>query len=437
MGERMGVNSTKDGSDARAGSAGASGAHALEGLRARHAGWASVAKAEGEYKDFSKFDYAAASRSVGAFALHLPDGPLPPGVTLSTIGQIEASELASRLSQSPLPISSDRPSAWHAAHVQDGFYLHVPAGVKCPPLHLRSEAAASSALHHVLVLEQGAQAEVIIEAGASGAPTPAAPAASPPAHLHTDVSEAFMAEDSQLTLTTLQRYPLSDWSFSNHHQHQSAFAKLWHTAVLLGSATSRVRAHNLLKGGHARADSYQMFCLSGHQFVDLESLSHHQVPDTQGQMDCRGVLTGSSEGVYRGSIKVDRAAPNTVTHQAGSVLLLSKSAKADIIPTLTVDNNQVEAGHGAKIGSLDGQELLYLRTRGLDEAAARRLMLGGYFDTLLKPNPSSAARAYLGPLLAQATDALHIEDALREKRAAPASIPANPGEEARPSTHTG
>jgi len=197
----------------------------------------------------------------------------------------------------------------------------------------------------------------------------------------------------------VQDYPKSGAVFSHTYQTLDKFAKSVHLAAAFGSKLSRTRALNHLSGGHSRAESYQLFAESGEQSMDLRSHSHHEAPDTSGLMTCRGALQDSAFGTYMGKIQIDRAAINTISHQAGSALLLSPKARAYIIPALEVQNDQVEAGHGASVGGLDDKELLYLRSRGLDEAGAKRMLLGGYFEQLVSKVMGKSAQGRVRELV--------------------------------------
>lgn len=402
-------------------------------VRKRHSNWASVQKAEGEYFDFSKFDFAAVEKSgLGKIELKLPNAMLPKGILLAPLSSLVSPSFSlakQHLLKRGIDLSDDKLLSWHGAHVQDGILLHVPAGVSAPVIHIKTQASGSSALHHLIVLEKGAKAEVIIEAESNGKGS----SSSTPS-LHTDLSESILEEDAQLTLTTVQNYPLTDWAFSSHYHHLSKFAKLTHSAAAIGALRSRTRAVNHLDGARARADSYQFFLGKGEQLMDMESRSIHHVPDTEGLMTCKGAMDGHSIGVYKGMIVIEQAAINTVSHQSGAVLLLSEDSKANIIPSLQVANDQVEAGHGATVGSLDEKEMLYLRSRGLDESEARLLALCGYFNQLISKIPGAASRQRLGQITRQYIEGLPKKISLSGKSIRPAPI-AVPGEEARPSTH--
>ncbi len=432
----------------------------LNSIHARYADWSNLNWADGEYQDFTKFDFARAEKEgIGAAQLEFRLKSMTKGVRIERLSQMDENEgetIGSKLLSSPGLEPSpkqDKLMAWHGAHAQDGFVIRVAAGVSAPLIYLRSVAAGHSALHHTIILEDGATAEVILEMiggeekkNEENSPARLPQSANTPARLHTDVSEAILGADAKLCFTTIQRYGENDWAFGYHGHILGKFAELTHVAGAFGAGVSRTRTLNQLSGGRAKANAYQLFFGRGSQFMDMETHSHHMTADTSGEMTCRGALDGTASMVYRGRIHIERAAPNTISHQSGSALLLSPDSAANIIPSLQVDNDQVEAGHGASVGALDEAEVNYLRSRGLDEQDARLLILRGYFDELIGKIWGESSRRYLSGLVGTRLPKMEEKRGKKEKKTAGARRPSRrtktrplavPGLEARPSAHTG
>ena len=98
----------------------------------------------------------------------------------------------------------------------------------------------------------------------------------------------------------------------------------------------------------------------------------------------RGILTGRSSAVWRGMIKVDEGAQQTDAFQESRNLLLSKKAHADAIPGLEILANDVRCTHAAAIAQIDPEQLFYLRSRGLAQDAAERLVVEGFLAELVE-----------------------------------------------------
>jgi len=88
--------------------------------------------------------------------------------------------------------------------------------------------------------------------------------------------------------------------------------------------------------------------------------------------------------VWRGMIKVDPGAQRIDAFQECRNLLISKKAHADAIPGLEILANDVRCTHAAAIAQLDPEQLFYLRSRGLREPAAKRLVIEGFLGALLE-----------------------------------------------------
>ena len=113
----------------------------------------------------------------------------------------------------------------------------------------------------------------------------------------------------------------------------------------------------------------------------------------------RGIIADRSSVVWRGMIKVDEGAQQTDAFQESRNLLLSKKAHADAIPGLEILANDVRCTHAAAIAQLDREQLFYLRSRGLPEAQATRLVIEGFMQELLERFPEGPLREALADAL--------------------------------------
>jgi Fe-S cluster assembly scaffold protein SufB len=429
----------------------------LKAICKKYSNWPDNTYAEGEYKDFREFDLIRAEKEgLGELEFEIVEaekGKIKEGKIKEKADGGDFREkpkaIVCRLAESRQKIIScilkspnlayskmqDRILAWHGAHIQDGWVVYVPKGVDAGFIHLRIYAKANSAIHHLIVLEKEAKAQVIIESKSAESNENKISS-----NIHSEVSETIIGEDAQLALSTIQRYCQNDWAFCHHYQRLQKFAKLAHASISLGAAVSRIRSFNQLIGQRACANSYQLFIESKSQFMDMETAISHTAKNTQGEMTCRGALDGNSVGIYRGKIMIGSRAEDTISHQSGSAILLSESCAANIIPSLHVENDQVEAGHGAIVGGLDEGEMFYLQSRGIDWQKASRLVLEGHYNEIIGRIPSEKTRKYLKELIAaslpQSSPAASLKQESKQEakmqQKAHASDEISPGIEARP-----
>jgi len=359
--------------------------------------------AEGEYFDFGKFDLAKATHELETEGkkntLQVPTS-FPSGIFASVLQSADFGKKGlsgyynwhASLNTS----KTDRYLAWHASNEQNGYFVKAAAGAK-GELSLSAQASGHSCLHHVIVAEKGSKLDLTIESSShpDAKPNPQHPEIPGSPSLHTEVFEVFVEDDATVNLATVQDYAKSDFVFTHLFFRLGRFSRLCHAAGAFGGAASRLRIQNHLLGGHCKVDSFQLFFTEGEQFSDVCSSTYHHVPDTTGEMLAKAALTGKSRCAYKGYIKVDTGAKNSITHQGGTALLLSRESAANVMPALDVENNEVEAGHGAAVGELSGDEMTYLRSRGLSEEESRSLIVEGYFDELLAKFPYLGGRAKL------------------------------------------
>ncbi len=122
----------------------------------------------------------------------------------------------------------------------------------------------------------------------------------------------------------------------------------------------------------------------GEQHLDYDTTQEHAAPHTTSDLAFRGILGDSSTAVWRGMIRVDPGAQQTDAFQESRNLLLTKQAHADAIPGLEIEANDVRCTHAAAVAQIDADQLYYLRSRGLPDETARRLVIEGFLSELVE-----------------------------------------------------
>src|SRR5678810_812804 len=112
----------------------------------------------------------------------------------------------------------------------------------------------------------------------------------------------------------------------------------------------------------------------GDQTIDHHTRIEHREPNCASRELYKGVLTGRGHGVFNGQVYVTPEAQKTDGKQTNRNLLLSDTARVDTKPELEIFADDVKCTHGATVGRLDADEVFYLKSRGLSDAAARNLL---------------------------------------------------------------
>ncbi len=151
----------------------------------------------------------------------------------------------------------------------------------------------------------------------------------------------------------------------------------WLTAAT-GAGTSLIDQTTRLQGTGASAEDITIFAGNALDRIQLNSVMLHAAPHTRADVSIKGVLDGQSRCRSEGLIKILPAAQATQSYLADHALLLSPDAKADAIPSLEIEANDVKASHGASVRPIAADQMFYLRARGLDERGARKMIVEGF-----------------------------------------------------------
>jgi Fe-S cluster assembly protein SufD len=127
-----------------------------------------------------------------------------------------------------------------------------------------------------------------------------------------------------------------------------------------------------------------LYFTEGTEHLDLFTTDLHEQGDTTGDTVWKGALTGESRASYEGLIHIVQGAQNTNTYLQTHSMLLSPKAKADSIPSLIVQTDNVSASHGGTVGEVDEDVVFYMMTRGIPRREAVRILVEGYFEPVIQ-----------------------------------------------------
>ena len=125
----------------------------------------------------------------------------------------------------------------------------------------------------------------------------------------------------------------------------------------------------------------------------------HNVPECHSSQLFKGILDGESKTSFSGRIYVAKDAQKTEAYQANNNLLASKTAKAYTQPHLEIYADDVKCSHGATVGSLNEDELFYMRSRGIEKGEARLLQQQAFAYAVLEKVSNEHLRERLGSMV--------------------------------------
>ncbi|MEI6241118.1 MAG: Fe-S cluster assembly protein SufD [Planctomycetia bacterium] len=268
-------------------------------------------------------------------------------------------------------------AALHAAFHRASAILYVPAGVKVrEPLSVMAAISPGGidTSHVLVVLGEGAEATLLTETAGGG------DAATPAGGFHCGGTEIVVGRGAFLRMVNLQNWNTGVWHFARQKAVVRDNGRLQWTLGALGSRVSQVAQDVALAGRHADAQVNGVMFTEGRQHLVYNTLQHHEAPSCKSDLLYKGALQDRSRLVWRGMIKVDKAAQKTDGYQRNDNLMLSHEARADSIPGLEIEADDVRCTHGATSGRVDPEQLFYAQARGLSADEAARLVVAGFFQ---------------------------------------------------------
>jgi Fe-S cluster assembly protein SufD len=263
----------------------------------------------------------------------------------------------------------------------------VPRGVKvAEPIRVElplDEDGAAVAWRTLIVLEEGAEAEVWEHCASESDETEA---------LLNSVVELHVGQAATLRYVSTQDISEKAWIFATQRAQVERDGRLNWTALGFGSGGGKVRMETNLAGPGSEARVTGGYAGGPGQHLDYDTTQEHAAPNTFSDLAFRGVLAGGATSVWRGMIRVDPGAQGTDAFQESRNLLLSPEAHADSIPGLEIEADDVRCTHAAAIAQIDRDQLFYLTSRGLDDGAAKGLIIEGFLESLVERLAPGAVR---------------------------------------------
>ena len=318
---------------------------------------------------------------------------LPRGLVVMDLKRAwhEASVLMEQHFTKVAAFDNDAFTALNTAFMNDGAVVHLAAdAVIDAPIHLIfvSTGITDSLVtypRNLIVAERNSKATVL----ESYVPLGDA------AYFTNTVSEVVLRAGATLNHIKLQRESERAFHVGNVQVTQERDSHLLSFSFATGAALSRTNVHTALAGEGCGATLDGLYMVNGEQHVDHQTLVEHIEPNTFSREVYKGVLDGSSHGVFNGRVYVYAKAQKTDGKQQNNNLLLSDTAHVDTKPQLEIFADDVRCTHGATVGRLDEVALFYMKSRGISSDRARELLTYAFAADVLEKIDVPAIREEL------------------------------------------
>ncbi|HUX49972.1 MAG TPA: Fe-S cluster assembly protein SufD [Spirochaetia bacterium] len=275
----------------------------------------------------------------------------------------------------------NRICAWHYAAMSHGAYLYVPEFVEInEPFRIdytENGDSTLSAPETVVHLEKGARATAVqsISGQEEGE------------LLFNEGSDLIVRDAASLSFLSVQNLNLDCSVFSNGNSRVDRDSSFEHFVAVFGGMFAKDRFDCTLDGPGSDVRLNGIYFGHKDQHFDVRTVQHHNAPHATSRTYYKGAVKDESHAVYQGLIQVAHKAIRTDAFLEDKNLILNDGARADSIPSLQINTDDVKCSHGSTTGRLDENQLHYLMARGYDRAEAEELLVEGFFGDLIDHGP--------------------------------------------------
>ena len=207
------------------------------------------------------------------------------------------------------------------------------------------------------------------------------------------VTEIDLDPGAELTLVRLVGERVAGPHVASAWVKVGAGARFTARTFAIGGPLVRDDIHVDFAGREGQATLDGLFVVSGRQHVDHHTSLDHAVPECQSRELYKGVLAGAGRGVFNGAVVIRPGAQQSDSAQRNPNLLLSEDATIHTKPELQIWADDVKCAHGATVGQLDADALFYLRARGIDDTAARSMLVHAFAREVVERIEHAGLRA--------------------------------------------
>jgi Fe-S cluster assembly protein SufD len=315
------------------------------------------------------------------------------GVIFTTLSQAleEHSDLLrEHFMAQPARLGSAKFAALHKALVHAGAFLWVPRGVEIQApfevFHLvRGDSA--TVFPHTLIIADDNSRVTFLEHFVS--------ANSEDRGFACGVNDLVLKPGSKLTYVSIQEWSREFVSVQVNSTVAAKDSAAMNLALNFGGKYSRLESISRMVDRGARSDMLALSVARGEQEFDQRTLQDHLKPDTTSDLLYKNALHDRSRTIFSGLIRVEPGAHRTDAYQKVRNLLLSDEAEANSMPGLEILADDVRCTHGATSGQVEPEELFYLRSRGIDDLSAKRLIARGFLNEVVDRLPDGQLLEYL------------------------------------------
>lgn len=285
------------------------------------------------------------------------------------------------------PVNHDKFEMLAFALFSAGMFVYVPEGLKSTePLYVNFFLTAPSSIMFVpivLIADKGSDLKIIQNCKSIN---------NNGSSIISAGVYVFMEKDSHVEYISISESGEDIYSFATFRSFLKRGARLEWRHAWFGGRHQKVNLINTLSEESSSIDEVQVFFLDKKEHLDITSRLEHSSPRTTSRVLVKGALRDRARAVFSGNVRIEKGAQETDSFLSDHVLLLNPGARADSIPGLEIEADQVKAFHSASIGQIEEEQVFYLMSRGLSESEAKKTIVSGFLSPAIDAIPHEHVR---------------------------------------------
>lgn len=333
----------------------------------------------------------------GVFSAELSDTKdLPAGLNISSLEQADKTVLNRHITRIA-DVNADAFIALNTAYVSGGVFIQAEKGkVIEKPVHIINLVSASGNIfqnvRNLIIAGENSQLSLIETFETVDLPGKA---------FTNYLTEVFVGRAAVVDTYRVQKECHNGYQVNTTQVFQEKNSNYTTGTFTFSGALVRNNLNVAIADPDSEAHLNGLFLAKGTQLVDNHTLVDHQKPNCNSNELYKGIVNDKSTGVFNGKIFVRKDAQKTNAYQSSKNILLSDDATLNTKPQLEIYADDVKCSHGTSTGKIDEEGLFYLRSRGIGEESARKILVHAFAGEVVEKVKIDPLKEYIENLITE------------------------------------
>ncbi|MBI4154046.1 SufD family Fe-S cluster assembly protein [Candidatus Woesearchaeota archaeon] len=280
-----------------------------------------------------------------------------------------------------LPPDTNKIVAFNGAFFNSGYFLQIPDNTNAGVLRVANVFTPDNRLcvdQNIIIVGKNSSVTLVEEKYS---------AQSSEQSLLSSVTDVHVKEGAKLTMGNIHSLGSNTIELASRRFLLENDANVFASSGFFGGFITLSSTDYIMKGNGSSSEGFEIVFGTGKQRYNISSNLFHDGVGTNGKMIAKGVFDNSSSGLMKGMINIGKNAKNASAYLSDHSVLLGKDSSADAIPGLQIENNDVKATHSASVAQINEEQIFYLMSRGFSEKEAKKLIVSGFFEPIIRQMP--------------------------------------------------